>query len=127
MSLSCRPLALVLAVLLALAPRLASAQPAVTITPGSGVFTASQGMDLVILIEGLDRGIAGGQVLLDGDDITGLVLALFRFEPLTTGTSIRSPHIPMGFLGLGTHTFRVTLNLSDGSQVSGGASWQVLR
>ncbi len=106
----------------------AQAQPTITVSPGSGVYSASQGMDLVILLEGLGGlAVIGGQVLFDDNDITGPVVALFRQEGLTTGVALRSPHVPMGFLGLGTHTFRVTVTLSDGSQLQGGAVWQVLR
>lgn len=106
----------------------AHAQPTLAVSPGSSVYSASQGMDIVILFEGLNGlGIVGGQVLLDDNDVTGPVLALFRAEGLTTGFAYRSPHLPMGFFGLGTHTFRVTVTLSDGSQLQAGAVWQVLR
>jgi hypothetical protein len=106
----------------------AHAQPTLSISPGTGVFSASQGMSVVILIEGLNgRGVVGGQVLLDDNDITGFVLGTFTIEGLTTGIAVRSPRQPMGFFGLGTHTFRVVATLSDGSQVTGGAVWQVLR
>ena len=106
----------------------AQAQPSIRVSPGSGVYSATQGMDLVILVEGLTGlGVIGGQVLFDDNDITAPVLALFRAEGLTTGLALRSPHVPMGFFGLGTHTFRVTITLSDGSQMQAGAVWQVLR
>jgi hypothetical protein len=106
----------------------AQAQPSIRVSPGSSVYSASQGMDLVILLEGLGGlGVIGGQVLFDDNDITGPVVALFRQEGLATGIALRSPHVPMGFLGLGTHTFRVTVTLSDGSQLQAGAVWQVLR
>jgi hypothetical protein len=122
---------LLAAIMAVVGPAVVHAAPTVTVSPVSpatGVFTASQGMDLVLLIEGLD-GLApvGAQVLLDENDITGIVLTLFRIEPIATGLTLRSPHIPMGFLGLGTHTFRMIVTFSDGSQVTGGAIWNVLR
>lgn len=106
----------------------AHAQPSLSVSPGHGVFAASQGMQLVILIEGLGgRGIVGGQVLLDEADITGYVLGTFTIEGLTTGIQVRSPFQPMGAYGLGTHTFAVTVVLSDGTRLQAGATWQVLR
>ena len=106
----------------------AHAQPTLAVSPGPGVFSASQGMQLVILIEGLaGLGIVGGQVLLDGGDITGFVLSTFTIEGLSTGIAVRSPRQPMGFYGLGTHTFRVNVTLSDGTQLEAGATWQVLK
>lgn len=120
--------AAVVVVTLGLCATPAQAQPSVRVSPGSSVYSASQGMDVVILLEGLGGlAVVGGQVLFDDNDITGPVVALFRLEGLATGVALRSPHVPMGFFGLGTHTFRVTLTLSDGSQLQGGAVWQVLR
>ena len=106
----------------------AQAQPSIRVSPGSSVYSASQGMDVVILLEGLGGlGVIGGQVLFDDNDITAPVVALFRREGLATGFALRSPHLTMGLLGLGTHTFRVIFTLSDGSQLQAGAVWQVLR
>jgi hypothetical protein len=106
----------------------AQAAPALTLSPGTGVFSSSQGMQVVILIEGIaGLGIAGGQVLLDDNDITGLVLSTFTIEGIPGGLSVRSPRQPMGVYGLGTHTFRVNVTLSNGVQIEAGAVWQVLR
>jgi hypothetical protein len=106
----------------------AHAQPTLSISPGTGVFSASQGMSVVIMIEGLNGlGVVGGQVLLDDRDITGFVLSTFTIEGMTTGIAVRSPRQPMGFYGLGTHTFRVVVVLADGTQLTSGAVWQVLR
>ena len=106
----------------------AHAQPTLSVSPGTGVFAASQGMGVTIMIEGLNgQAVIGGQVLLDDNDITGLVLSTFRIEGLTTGIAVRSPRQPMSIWGLGTHTIRVLVVLSDGSQLTGGAVWQVLR
>lgn len=105
-----------------------SAAAVLTMSPASGVYAASQTVDLVILFDNPSGlGVVGGQVQLDGDDITGIAVSVFRLEPLVDALSFRCPSIPMGLFGLGTHTFQVTLVLSDGLQVTGGAIWQVLR
>jgi hypothetical protein len=106
----------------------ALAQPTLAVSPGPGVFSASQGMQVVILIEGLQgRGVIGGQVLLDEKDITGFVLSTFSIERVATGIAVRSPRQPMGFWGLGTHTIQVKVVLSDGAQLETGAMWRVLK
>jgi hypothetical protein len=106
----------------------AQAQPTLAVSPGPGVFSASQGMQVVILIEGLaGLGIVGGRVLLDDRDITGLVLRTFTIDGLSTGIAVRSPRQLMGAYGLGTHVFRVSVTLSNGTQLEAGATWQVLK
>lgn len=106
----------------------AHAAPSLAVSPGTGVFASSQGMQVVILIEDISGlAIVGGQVLFDDRDITGLVLSTFTIEGISTGLAVRSPRQPMSAWGLGTHTVRVVVVLSNGAQLEAGAVWQVLR
>jgi hypothetical protein len=106
----------------------AHAQPSLAVSPGPGVFSASQGMQVVILIENIaGLAIVGGQVLFDDNDITGLVLSTFTIERIATGLAVRSPRQPMSVYGLGTHVMSVRVVLSDGTQLEAGATWQVLK
>lgn len=114
--------------LLALWTAPTQAAPSLAVSPGPGVFSASQGMQVVILIEDIaGLAIVGGQVLFDDRDITGLVLSTFTIERIASGLAVRSPRQPMSAWGLGTHTVRVVVVLSNGVQLEAGAVWQVLR
>jgi hypothetical protein len=120
-------LALVALLLFPAAPR-AQPVPTLTLSPASGVYADSQRMDLVILLRDTNgRGVTGGQVRLDGQDITEIAVTVFHPEPVAGGVAFRSINVPMGILGLGVHIFEVTLSLSDGSQTSAAAVWNVLR
>jgi len=122
------PGALVLAATVVLSPWPVHTAPVLRISPASGVYAASQRVDLAIVLQELNGlAVVGGEVKLDENDITPVVATVFRPEPLAGGIAFRSINLPMGVLGLGTHSFEVTLSLSDGSRVTSAVLWQVLR
>ena len=121
-------LGLALAGLVGLGPATPAWAASVSVLPPSGTYAATQRVDIVVLIENLaGAGIAGGQVLLDDQDVTAAVLACGTMEPVGADLAFRCPGVSAGALGLGHHLFQVTIHLSDQSTVQSGAIWHVLR
>jgi hypothetical protein len=103
------------------------ASPSLLVSPAPGAYAASQSFDLVIVLDAAGRAITGAQVTFDEADVTSIVAGCAVAGTLPTGQlTFRCPGLPADALGLGTHLFRVTVTLSDGSTVADGAVWQIL-
>jgi hypothetical protein len=82
---------------------------------------------LVLFADLAGRGIVGGQITLDEQDVTPTLAGCFVATALPTGQLVaRCPGLVNGLLGLGSHVLHVRLDLSDGSTVERSAVWQVL-
>lgn len=96
------------------------------ISPPSGDYVTTQGFDLTLIVYAPGLTVVGGSATLDGSDVTpALVSCIIPGTLISGGQTFRCPGITGGFLGTGTHTFGVTLNLSDGSSVSDSVTWEV--
>ena len=99
------------------------------ISPASGTYLNSQSIDLAVILAAQGEGatVTGYSVDLNGQDISNELNSCGILGALTgDGISLRCPDIPFSVLGAGSHTFRVELQLSDGSTLSDSATWQIL-
>src|SRR5262249_36852765 len=101
-------------------------QPGVVVSPPSGTLVSTQVFDLDFIINPAGHAVVGGRVTLDGADVTGVVAACVRFEPLPSGAlSARCPGLAAGVFGVGTHTLSVRLDFDNGTSASDGVTWQI--
>jgi len=71
--------------------------------------------------------VTGGTATLDDVDIlASLGSCIIPGTLLSGGQTFRCPNLTGDFLGEGTHTLSVTLDLSDGSSVSDNVTWEVV-
>lgn len=98
-----------------------------TISPPSGDYVTTQGFDLTLIVEAPVLSVVGGSATLDGSDVTDALAASIIPGTLVSGggQTFRCPGITGSFLGTGTHTLNVTLDLSDSSSVSDTVNWEV--
>lgn len=97
-----------------------------TISPPSGDYVTTQGYDLVLIVEALGLSVAGGSATLNGSDVTpGLAACIIPGTLVSGGQTFRCPGLTGSFLGTGTHTLNVTLDLSNGSSVNDTVTWEV--
>ncbi len=96
------------------------------ISPPSGDYVTTQGFDLTLIVEAPGLSVTGGSATLDGSDVTGaLVSCVIPGTLISGGQTFRCPGLTGGTFGTGTHTLDVTLDLSDGSSVNDGVTWEV--
>lgn len=96
------------------------------VSPPSGPLTTTQAFDLAIFVGTGGLGILNGLAAFDGRDVTGVLLACLVTEPLPGGGVVfRCPGLSGAALGAGPHTFRVDVNLSDGSALTRMVTWEV--
>ena len=99
----------------------------VTISPPSGTYTTTQAFDVALIVTGTEAAIVGGNVRLNGVDITALFGACAAPGTVASGgRTFRCPGVGGGVLGPGTHTLAVTVVLGGGSSVSRSVIWEVL-
>lgn len=97
-----------------------------TIFPASGALVTTSAFDLTLILEASGLSVVGGNATFDGSDVTdALVSCIIPGTLISGGQTFRCPGLTGGFLGTGTHTFSVTLDLSDGSDVSDTVTWKV--
>lgn len=97
-----------------------------SIFPASGTLWATQGFDLILVVEAAGRTVVSGQITFDGVDVTGPVVGcIIPGTVLSGGQTFRCPGLRGSLLGPGSHTLSVTLNLSDGSALSNAVTWNV--
>lgn len=99
------------------------------ILPQSGTFVSTQTFDIILLIGALESAITGQTILLDGADITASLGPCFdtAVGTLTAGGQTwRCPGQTGAFLGVGSHAFSVSLDLSDGTHITDTVLWEVL-
>ncbi|MFC1672323.1 Ig-like domain-containing protein, partial [Planctomycetota bacterium] len=102
----------------------------VEISPASGRYATSQTVDMcIILHEPGDAGLTGVSIVVDGKDMTELLLGKVLPGTLVGGGfSCRIPGISVGsIIGVGLHTMRVSLELSDGTIVSDVVVYEVVK
>ena len=106
---------------------IAVANPGLTISPGSGTYTAQQRFDLALLLNAPGRAVVGGSAVFDGLNATGYIASCVVFGHTATGlTTLRCPNFGGPLFGPGTHTFSLTLLLDNGASVSDSVTWVVL-
>lgn len=99
---------------------------ALTISPPSGAYVTTQGFDLALIVEAGCLSVLGGSATLDGSDVTAaLVSCVIPGTLVSGGQTFRCPGLTGGTFGTGTHTFSVTLDLSNGPSVSDTITWEV--
>ncbi len=70
--------------------------------------------------------VVSGSATLDGTDVTyDLAICVIPGTLVSGGQTFRCPGLTGKFLGTGTHSLKVTLDLSDGSNVSDTVTWEV--
>lgn len=100
---------------------------ALHISPPSGNYVTTQGVDLALIIEASGLSVVGGRATLDGSDVTApLVRCVIPGTLVSGGQTFRCPGLRGGIVRPGTHTLNITLNLNDGSSVSDSVTWKVL-
>jgi hypothetical protein len=100
--------------------------PSVRLSPASGVLVSTQHFDLVLVLEPRGLAVVGGQVLIDGLDVTGAIaICGILGTRLAGGATVRCPGLSGGLLPPGTHVVSVNLMFSDGSTASDTARWQI--
>src|SRR5262249_48123773 len=108
-------------------PLAALAAASLTISPPSGIYVATEGFDLVLLVTAPGLTIVGGQVTVDGTNVTtalGGCLVPGTLPP--GGQTFRCPGLRGSFLGAGAHTLTVSLSFSDGTTVARAVTWTIL-
>jgi len=101
--------------------------PPLTISPPSGEYVTTQGFDLTLIVDATGLSVVGGTATFDGADVTSfLVHCIIPGTLLSGGVTFRCPGLTGDALGVGMHTFSVTLDLENGSSVSDTVTWEVL-
>jgi hypothetical protein len=101
--------------------------PSVEVSPPPGVYTETQAFDLVLVADLQGRTALFAQITFDEIDVTGPVIGCSSIGSVPTGQVIlRCPGLSGALLGPGTHIFRITLFLDDGSPLIDGAVWEIL-
>lgn len=96
------------------------------IAPGSGAYFQTEGFDLMLsLVAPAGVTITSGKATFDGTDVTAGLPACLRPGTVPGGQTFRCPGIG-GLLSPGSHTFALTLNLSNGTSVRNAVTWQVI-
>ncbi len=86
----------------------------------------TQRFGLTLIVDAPGLSVVGGTATFDGADVTsGLVNCVIPGTLLSGGETFRCPGLTSGLLGIGMHTFSVTLDLDDGSNVSDTVTWEV--
>ena len=109
--------------------RSGEAAPALIVSPPPGTYTTTQAFDLALVIDPDGRSIDPGtsEVTLDDVPVTSAMVNCARFGATADGRlTLRCPGLSGVVLGPGIHLFRVTVGFTDGSQVQGGALWDIL-
>lgn len=97
---------------------------ALTVSPPTGKYGATQKFDILMMVKNDGLSVTGGTATYDGTDVTATVAQSLVAGTLTSGGI--TFRMPGTMLPSGTHTFSVSLNLSDGSVVSDTVTWTVL-
>lgn len=101
----------------------------VNIFPSSGKIATTFGFELSLIIPlPPGYGISGGSAILDGTDVTGTLLSCVRtgvLNPPMSGWTLRCP-ITGAVIGAGSHTFKMTINFSNGTSDSDTVKWDIL-
>ncbi len=99
------------------------------LSPASGTYSTTQNFDLslILKVSGDPVSVVGASATLNGADVTAaLVGCIIPGTLVSGGSTFRCPGLRGAFLGTGTHTLEVTLDLSDGSSVSDTVIWEVV-
>lgn len=98
------------------------------ISPSSGNYVTTQRFDLTLILKSSGLSAVGGNAILDGTDVTAALGGCIKPGTLIAGgQTFRCPDIKIkDVLSPGSHTFSVTLDLSDGNSVSDTVTWEVL-
>lgn len=98
-----------------------------TIFPRSGVIPSNLHFDFSLIMEVPGRFVVGKRATFDGIDVTSFLERCFVQGNLPSGgEAFRCPGLTGRILGIGTHTFEVTLDLNDGTSLSDSAIWRVV-
>ncbi len=99
------------------------------LSPASGTYLTTQNFDLSLILKvtGPAVSVVGASATLNAGDVTAaLVGCIIPGTLVSGGSTFRCPGLSGAFLGTGTHTLAVTLDLSDGSSVSNTVIWEVV-
>jgi hypothetical protein len=101
--------------------------PSLTISPPTGTYLLTQTFDLGLTIGTGGLAIVSGSATFDGQDVTAALLGcLVPGSPVAGAVTFRCPGLGGAALGAGTHTFAVTINLSQGAPLTAQVTWEVL-
>lgn len=96
------------------------------ISPASGRYATNQNFDLDILVFAAGKTVLGGQVTVDGVDVTtALARCIVPGTLVSGGFTLKCPGLRGGIFSPGTHTLSVSLDLSGGSTVSDTVIWNI--
>ena len=98
-----------------------------TITPASGPVFRTGLIEVVLGVQApAGVGLTGGQVTLDGVNVTQPFVACILPGSIPGGGQTFRCPLPRGFLAPGEHAFQVELNLSNQTRLRNAVRWTVL-
>ncbi len=96
-----------------------------TIAPDSGTLFRTGAFDIVVKLDSAVN-FVGGQVRLNGTDVTGpFASCVSDAKPGSGGASFRCP-APRGFLSVGENVLQVEFTLSDQTRVRNAVRWTIV-
>lgn len=96
-----------------------------TLTPATSRVFRTASLDIVIGASQVPGAVTGGQIRLDGADITASFLSCLVPGTQTAGQTFRCP-VPRGLLTPGDHVLNVELNLSNQTRLRNAVRWTVV-
>jgi hypothetical protein len=96
------------------------------VSPGTGTFFRTAGLDLVIGLDAAAGAPIGGRVTFDGADVTPVLLGCFRNGTLGAGgLTLRCP-LSDGLLAPGDHVLQVDVTVADQTHRRTAVRWSVV-
>jgi hypothetical protein len=104
--------------------------PALTLSPPSGTYGATQRFDVVLLVQGTASPVVSGTATVDGFDVTGPLGACLGQTPLEVlpgvGVAFRCAGVRGAAFGPGPRTISVRVTLADGSSLTDSVTWNII-
>jgi hypothetical protein len=99
----------------------------IAISPPSGEYVTTQDFDITLIVAASGLSVTGGSALLDGSDVTDLLLECIIHGTLVSGgETFRCTGLTQEILGqAGSHTLQIEVVLNDGSRLSDTVSWHI--
>ena len=98
---------------------------ALTISPASGSYVTTQRFDITLIVDAPGLTATVSNFTWNGSNITRPFNNCAIAGTLLSGGETFRCSIPGSFLGDGSHTFGVTVDLSDGSTITDTATWEI--
>ena len=98
-----------------------------SISPATGNYVSTQAFDLTLIARSSSgQTVTGLNATFNGVNVSSLLLSCVQAGTLLAGgQTFRCPNVTGAFLGEGVNSLNVTIDLSDGSQISESVVWTV--